>query len=567
MRLRSMLSKEDLVTIKEYAESYSDINKINLDYLLNPWAKAKTTLFKLLDNKLRYIFEANVEVSKQEMIENLSKITCTPNKYHVEGRINTLHPFIVDLSKFLDDLEKHGILTFSERSHLNDYFFYRNFITCTIENGYSSALYTFENPAKPGKAVKINAGMRTMRAIQKLLNFYDYPRMDLFNDWKDKISVITTVKSKKVNVTLSIHPLEFMTASDNANNWSSCMSWRTGGYSSGTLEMLNSNMVLVAYIENEKDKFIFNEHEIPNKSWRAFFYVHKKIICSGKGYPYQNPALAKSIVKEIEKLAKKNLGWKYQYDLQLYRDLLPFYNNGYLRTSENLTPYRWTCDWGDCNRKYHRVKNDYHKSILICTTGMYNDILEDHDTEYWCVRNYVDKNLRLNASGKAYCLACGRELNDYSNNCEDDEEFHTHGSHKYCSDCETTYKCKNCGALHIGEKMHRIKTISYYNLTWASGNFSYESICDKCFQDEMYFEEKNSCYISKDMLKYYMERKERIDAEVDESKARYQCREGVGFLYQGKPAFLIPFDMTSVIRAKEKGDIFAEEQVSNSIPA
>jgi hypothetical protein len=90
--------------------------------------------------------------------------------------------------------------------------------------------------------------------------------MEDFKKWQTWLSTICTVKEYKTNLVLSIHPIDFMTSSDNASGWTSCMNWRDdGGYSSGTIEMMNSNMVIIAYLENNSKSFIFRDNQIPNK--------------------------------------------------------------------------------------------------------------------------------------------------------------------------------------------------------------------------------------------------------------------------------------------------------------
>ena len=69
--------------------------------------------------------------------------------------------------------------------------------------------------------------MKTMRAIRKLCDFFGfYSLKDDFLSWRDSISFALTEKSSPKEVVLSIHPLDFLTMSDNNCNWSSCVSWQ-----------------------------------------------------------------------------------------------------------------------------------------------------------------------------------------------------------------------------------------------------------------------------------------------------------------------------------------------------
>ena len=77
--------------------------------------------------------------------------------------------------------------------------------------------------------------------------------LEEFEDFRIKHSRILSEKEFIGRLSLSIHPLDFMTMSDNDSDWSSCMSWRTcGSYRRGTVEMMNSPCVVVAYLSASK---------------------------------------------------------------------------------------------------------------------------------------------------------------------------------------------------------------------------------------------------------------------------------------------------------------------------
>jgi hypothetical protein len=330
------------------------------------------------------------------------------------------------------------------------------------------------------------------------------------------------------------------------------MSWRTGGYSAGTLEMLNSNMVIVAYTESNDKDFIFDEHRISNKNWRSFFYVHKDIICSGKNYPYRNDDLSKKVIEILQELAKKNLNWTYQYGIQKYKDLISFHSNNYLRNSYDIRGW----------------KGRNHHSIIIYTNGMYNDLIEDNSYNYWCVRNWVKKNTFLNASGKAYCLCCGEPLDEvrrYSG--WDDDDFRSHGSLKYCSKCGRSAcdTCKTVYSKDSSEKLYRITQPVFDGRIFRSvrGKVIFNdgprciTVCEHCI-DDYYYDTKNHWFISKKSVKEYMESKNVYDNTLEDERKR--CRSGAysyyrGFEYEND---LIPYPYTmddlipAILKAKVK---------------
>jgi hypothetical protein len=76
------------------------------------------------------------------------------------------------------------------------------------------------------------------------------------------------------------------------------MTWQPrGDYCQGTVEMMNSEAVVVAYLE-ASDPMTINNENWSNKKWRELFIVNKDIITEVKPYPYTN-----------EDLTTKSLNW------------------------------------------------------------------------------------------------------------------------------------------------------------------------------------------------------------------------------------------------------------------
>ena len=76
-----------------------------------------------------------------------------------------------------------------------------------------------------------------MRVLSKIATAYNLPG---FEDFRIAQSLVTNQANLKGYITLSIHPLDYMTMSDNNCGWDSCMSWQEEGcYRQGTVEMMN----------------------------------------------------------------------------------------------------------------------------------------------------------------------------------------------------------------------------------------------------------------------------------------------------------------------------------------
>lgn len=186
--------------------------------------------------------------------------------------------------------------------------------------------------------------------------------------------------------------------SDNKNGWSSCMSWKKEGwYRMGTVEMMNSPMVVVAYLDS-KTPMAIGDLPWSNKKWRQLFVVNDKCIASVKGYPYKNANLTKMALESLVNLAKENWGIEYK-------------------------PQVWG---GAC------CKDDFY------TNFMYNDFTNTNDCYI-----YEKKNIHLSEppviiySGKAECMCCGEEI-EYKEGWDDSDFL-------ICETCRGENCCRYCG--------------------------------------------------------------------------------------------------------------------------
>lgn len=159
-----------------------------------------------------------------------------------------------------------------------------------------------------GDYIKISKGDKTMKALGKIIHTIFPDLVDEFEEFRIRVSQITNQSSLSGDLCISIHPLDFMTMSDNSSNWSSCMNWRNKGeYRCGTVEMMNSCSVVVAYLKSDTETLTRKNCKWNSKKWRSLFIVTNGAIVSVKGYPYQNETLTKTVLEWLKELYDKNL--------------------------------------------------------------------------------------------------------------------------------------------------------------------------------------------------------------------------------------------------------------------
>jgi len=433
----------DEKTIKSFFSIYGDTECGPLNVVLREWNKNKKTLFKALGKQL--------SVSKE--------ITVPKNDKIIKSELNTIyHAYIIrdeydiidikNQRNFLHELTNNDFITdvllfwVNQNYSIKDlYIISRLFIHHNILKGYICSLENDDPYHCQSFKCTIKNNMKTIRTIQRVLKATNYPNMDLFEKWRNQVSLIQTSNSTKAKLVISINPIDFISMSENECNWRSCMAWSNNGcYNAGTLEMMNSNIVAVAYLES-KSPFTLHlsdeeKYNVPNKSWRSLVVIHKDILLLGKQYPYHDSCLTEIVLDFVRELVEKNLHWKYQFINQEYLDMKYLNGNFYLR------------DFFDVN---HDKKKDHH-CIFFYTNGMYNDFIEASYPHYYCCRNYVSKSKKICLSGPATCICCGARI--YEHPSSDIVEYEDLGQIKWCYDCEHNHFCKTCKKYHYNIKYH-----------------------------------------------------------------------------------------------------------------
>ena len=238
---------------------------------------------------------------------------------------------------------------------------------------------TFAVTFLDGTIFKVQNGTKISKAIGKIVKGLGMSE-EKYEAFRIACSQGLNQKTIRGELTLSIHPLDYMTMSDNESDWSSCMNWRDNGcYRQGTVEMMNSPMVVVAYLSAHDAKLEWGHGcEWNSKKWRELLIVTPSIICNVLGYPYRNNDLSQAALKMLKQLAETHLGWKYV----------------------NETPVVW-------QQEEHFEPYD-GKTVYITTDTyhMYNDFSDrDH---FGFFGPEIGEELHINYSGEAECMCCGQ---------------------------------------------------------------------------------------------------------------------------------------------------------------
>lgn len=405
MALVTKLSKEELKMVESYIDKYATRGEAyrtaGAEYILRVWDEAKSEyLYNMFGDQ--FILSRDVEFKKgsEEMSNELDEV--------IYGYHETEDCVGYRAKLFLD---AYYDMIVNKYCHTHEYYRLRELIDFTelVTNVYEGD--TCELTIGLEKPIKVQHGCKNTRTLGKIAEAYKLPN---FEDFRLVHSQILNQKKLKGTMCLSIHPLDYMTMSDNTYDWNSCMSWENDGcYKQGTVEMMNSPMVVVAYLNGTDTMYMPGSNEKWNsKKWRQLFIVNPNMIGNIKAYPYRNDDLTQFVLTWLKELAEQaNIG-KYTEKIVKYNTYREFNLKELDNRAIEVRPY---------------------------TYQMYNDF---SDRQFAYFGEPIEAGTyRFCYSGSSECMACG------SIDCNFDGEGMLVGDcceeRYYCECCEDTYYDKD----------------------------------------------------------------------------------------------------------------------------
>lgn len=430
MDLRKLLSEDDKKTLENYVEWFAnaDYPNPNADTILAEWARVKEPLYHLLGDQFILEFPISYTKPADDLEDDI---------YHFIYCSNS------DFTEIINILETYYENTTSNAG--------LKFLLGHIPSLAENKIKILNNKIKlvnkfTGKTFTISPNEKPLHAMGKLVRSLDDAALiEKFEKCRIKLSQITNQRSLSGTMSLSIHPMDYITMSDNDCGWDSCMNWCTdegGDYRIGTVEMMNSPCVIVAYVKSATPfKFLYHskddEHSTWNsKKWRELFIVEgDSLIAEIKAYPYDNEEFTRAVIDKLNELKNGiydeevyytrsvNLGESQDDPTYVYfeTNVNGMYNDfGCYRNSKGhlmrynkkklLNPER------GCNHTTY-----YYSGIKTCMNcGSY---IEDEDIETNCV-------ICPNCGGatRTTCICCGAHL-------AENNVFWSYDDDPYCETC------------------------------------------------------------------------------------------------------------------------------------
>lgn len=413
------LSQEDKEKIDLYRKAFVSRSghageMAAADHILREWNDKKSRyLESLFGDKL--IIEKPIEF--EEDINELER-KCYHFLYNAftdeQGNTTTWYAFFRKLS----DPFREPPFTGTDFNYVNNlcqtYILAKNAI-----NGQDLYIYRNEHTIilPNGKKLEFRNGAKPMRILGKIANWLGLE--EEFDKFRNAHSLCLNTKKIKGTLCLSIHPLDYMTMSDNDCGWSSCMSWMDSGeFRQGTVTMMNSPSVVVGYLKSDDDLSITTDYNRKtgsytklnwnNKKWRCLFVVDPAFIASVKSYPYYNRNLTNAAMSALSELS----GWGSAPKIEKFRQ-------------------------GD---EYRNEKGGL-VNVYLETYIMYNDVGRDSHSKIIVNPNYEGEcHQDYEFSGLPECMWCG----DVGSRVWDDEG--NEGS-LTCASCGCFTRCCWCDCI------------------------------------------------------------------------------------------------------------------------
>lgn len=401
MNMYGKLTNDDVNAITTYIERYGGFNqfmtlKAPLNHILRFWEENKIDLF--------HIFGEKLILTKQISITKPSQMLCDE----------------IDDALFRND--KTGRLFY------NEYYNWVRLLPDDIRYNCAELLYarllatniydgeSFEIPAPDGKKIAVNNGCKVSRILGKIASTFS---INGYEEFRLAHSLCLNQKKLKGELCISIHPLDYMTMSDNYSDWSSCMSWQeTGDYRQGTVEMMNSPCIVVAYLKSSENMAIGKGYEWNNKKWRQLFIVTPEIITGIRQYPYHSNELQRATLDWLRELVEKSGVWG------TYDDTPVEVKNGANNARANGEEFY----------------------LNFYTRLMYNDFYSSH-LSY--ISSRMPENFEYCFSGNSECVICGEDLSGYYEGDLDPAAL-------TCESCECRRRCYECGDYIDAEEGYEI---------------------------------------------------------------------------------------------------------------
>ena len=436
--------QKDFDRVIKHSQGYDEVHT---DILFDKWYKNKSWFIKGFNGQLIYEYPERVQFTLPE-----------------DEKMRRVSDFIDELRGYNYNLSRFVVRASGD--------FYSNIVS--------------EDMIIDG--IKVPKGMKITRAFK----LFEKDK-ELLDKWQTKMSMLLQEDCVSGTFCISVHPLDFLSLSENAYNWRSCHSL-DGDYRTGNISYMLDKSTVICYLKSDNDAILprFPSDLLwNNKKWRMLLFLsdNKRGMFAGRQYPFTSDCGLDIAQKAI-------------------------------KACENVNPFRWT-QWTNkqityfsyggwtnyFSKPYVGIYGEILKldSLIVESRNPlhFNDLLRSsYYTPYYCwsddfyiYRRAIDDCDKFHIGSDVPCLFCGEENVQIEGSmlCNEHElEFGT------CDNEDIFCYCDYCGARIFVDDAYRLR----------DGEWVCEDCCDThCVQCDCCEE-----YVWSSQA-YYDEEKDRVTCD------------------------------------------------------
>jgi hypothetical protein len=437
---------EDVIRYSQGLYDYS----MNIDPLMQKWKKNKRDFINILNGNLIWEYPDTINFHLSE-----------------EARRQKLESFIYDVEVRYDSLRVGTFL----RAISDEEFF----------NNKTNEKYTINN-------IIIPSGMKVVKAF-KLLE----PNEKLLEDMQNEASRIIQEDIISGKLCVSVHPLDYLSISENNHNWRSCHAL-DGDYRSGNLNYMVDNCTVVCYLRSEEPSIL---PHFPNdllwnsKKWRVLLYFSqdKNMVFLSRQYPFSSDIGIEYIQKLILPKITSCPYWtefqpNYCEDTLIPAKPYDFIVRNGIRIGNSLVARK---EWIQDGYNTHHF-ND------VTNSSFYTEPLYSYA---YGVNNTSPLTTTFKIGEAAPCPVCGAHSVRYEDrmlcgNCLSPYPEEDEIEDGYC-------ECANCGDSYAVDDMIWLPESGSYVCSYCFNNAANIVRCEECnikdFSEYVYFDRGKEKYL------------------------------------------------------------------------
>lgn len=298
----------------------------------------------------------------------------------------------------------------------------------------------------------------------------------LLKELQDKASQIIQENCIKGYLCLSVHPLDYLSASENNYKWRSCHAL-DGEYRAGNLNYMMDQSTIICYLRSEKEeKLPHFPKSVPwnSKKWRVWihFSTFQDMIFLGRQYPFSCAAGAEYIKNKLLP-ANGFDSWSKFYNVAISELKDPesgttFHFEKHIPVGSALRPLKQLVKNGDITWHYNDILHSSCYKPLYSFRMKKINLASPFDDDGAMYINMINENTSFKIGHKCKCPICN--------------EFYIGASDKICCDhCRKKYNlysandyvaCDCCGLSIPEEKSYYLARTNNY-------------VCADCYHTEL----------------------------------------------------------------------------------